>query len=169
MNKEQLITLLASIVHPETGKNIVESDLVSMAELEGGKIVINLMMAKPRDPFAMKIKNRIEELAAESFGAAAELLTVIVREQAPKQPKPQPRSAAEQIRKVVAIASGKGGVGKSTVTANLAVALRNAGYKVGILDADVYGPSQPKMFGVEEYIPEMIERDGAEYMKAADI
>ncbi|MBQ5894691.1 MAG: P-loop NTPase, partial [Rikenellaceae bacterium] len=143
MNKEQLITLLSSIVHPETGKNLVESDLVSMAELEGGKVVLNLMMAKPRDPFAMKIKNRIEELAAEMFGAEAELLTVIVREQAPKQPKPQPRSAAEQIRKVVAVASGKGGVGKSTVTANLAVALRNAGYKVGILDADVYGPSQP--------------------------
>jgi ATP-binding protein involved in chromosome partitioning len=169
MNKEQLITLLSSIVHPETGKNLVESDLVSMAELEGGKVVLNLMMAKPRDPFAMKIKNRIEELATEMFGAEAELLTVIVREQAPKQPKPQPRSAAEQIRKVVAVASGKGGVGKSTVTANLAVALRNAGYKVGILDADVYGPSQPKMFGVEEYIPEMKERDGAEYMAAAEV
>ena len=168
MNKEQLITLLTSIVHPETGKNLVESDLVSMAELEGGKVVLNLMMAKPRDPFAMKIKNRIEELATEMFGAEAELLTVIVREQAPTQPKPQPRSAGEQIRKVVAVASGKGGVGKSTVTANLAVALRNAGYKVGILDADVYGPSQPKMFGVEEYIPEMKERDGAEYMAAAE-
>ena len=136
MNKEQLINILTSIVHPETGKNLVESDLVSMAELDGGKIVLNLMMAKPRDPFAVKIKNRIEELAAESFGAEAELLTVIIREQAPKQAKPQPRSAADNIRKVIAVASGKGGVGKSTVTANLAVALRNAGYKVGILDAD---------------------------------
>lgn len=169
MNTEKLIEILASIVHPETGKNLVESDLVSMVELEGGKVVLNLMMAKPRDPFAVKIKNRIEEMAAEAFGAEAELLTVIVREQAPKQPKPQPRSAAEHIRKVVAVASGKGGVGKSTVTANLAVALRNAGYKVGILDSDIYGPSQPKMFGVEEYMPEMIERDGAEYMVPAEV
>ena len=75
MNKEQLITLLASIVHPETGKNIVESDLVSMAELEGGKIVINLMMAKPRDPFAMKIKNRIvsTDTSALSANSACEM------------------------------------------------------------------------------------------------
>ena len=83
---------------------------------------------------------------------------VIIREAAPKPRRQENVSTTTDICRIVAVASGKGGVGKSTVTANLAVALRQRGYNVGILDADIYGPSQTKMFGVEGYIPDA-ERD----------
>lgn len=69
---------------------------------------------------------------------------------------------------MIAVASGKGGVGKSTVTANLAVALRNMGYRTGILDADIYGPSQPKMFGVEDYLPEAVHEEGIDQIVPAE-
>ena len=73
------------------------------------------------------------------------------------------------IGKVVAVASGKGGVGKSTVTSNLAAALAKMGYKVGVLDADIYGPSQAKMFGVEDYLPDAVQVDGRDYIIPAEV
>ena len=86
--------------------------------------------------------------------------------------KPQsllaPANAGSRVKKVIGVVSGKGGVGKSTVTANLAVTLRDMGYSVGILDADIYGPSMPKMFGVEGYTPQAILRDEQEYILPAE-
>ena len=71
------------------------------------------------------------------------------------------------VGKVIGIVSGKGGVGKSTVTANLALTLSNMGYRVGVLDADIYGPSQHKMFGVEDYLPDAVQEDGQDYIVPA--
>ncbi len=82
--------------------------------------------------------------------------------------KPEQPSGTKEIGKVIAIASGKGGVGKSTVTANLAATLRDMGYRVGILDADIYGPSQPKMFGVEGYEPQALMRGEHQYLIPAE-
>ena len=154
---EQLEALLRHIIHPETEKDIVDSGFVDRADMgEDGSIAITLRFQKARDPFAQRIKRSVEELMKEHFPAANSM--VIIREAAPKPRRQENITTTTDICRIVAIASGKGGVGKSTVTANLAVALRQRGYNVGILDADIYGPSQNKMFGVEGYVPDA-ERD----------
>ena len=154
---EKLEELLRSIIHPETERNIVDSGFVDRADLgDDGSVAITLRFQKARDPFAQKIKRQVEELMERSFPEAK--VMVIIREAAPKPRRQENPSTTTDICHVIAIASGKGGVGKSTVTANLAVALRQRGYNVGIVDADIYGPSQTKMFGVEGYVPDA-ERD----------
>lgn len=161
---EQLEALLSQIIHPETGQNILDSGFVERAELGAeGDVAVTLRFQKAREPFAQKIKKQVEAAIEAAFPGVRSM--VIIREAAPKPRRREQESSTTNICRIIAVASGKGGVGKSTVTANLAVALRQRGYNVGILDADIYGPSQTKMFGVEGFIPEA-ERDeaGNEYI-----
>lgn len=154
---EELELLLKRIIHPETEQNIVDSGFVDRADRgEDGSIAITLRFQKARDPFAQKVKRQVEELLKASYPESNHM--VIIREAAPKPRRQESVTTTTDICHVIAIASGKGGVGKSTVTSNLAVALCHRGYNVGVLDADIYGPSQTKMFGCEGYVPEA-ERD----------
>lgn len=164
--KEQILELLRSVVHPEIGQDIVTSGLVEQVAASEAAITVSVRFPKSRDPFAVKIKNQAEALLKEHF-PEAKVLVMIKEGGQKKLPDLKEKTTTGDITKVIAVASGKGGVGKSTVAANLAVALKNMGFRVGLLDADIYGPSQPKMFGVEDYIPDAEEVDGMDQIVPA--
>ena len=154
--EENIKKILSQIVHPEAGADIVEAGMVESVKASDDKITVTLAFAKSRDPFAAKIKRQVQDAVGRAFPSAE--VSVIIREAAPRQAQPQEQyTTTGGIAHTIAVASGKGGVGKSTVTANLAVALHKMGYRVGVLDADIYGPSQPRMFGVEDYVPDAVE------------
>ena len=166
--EKNIRAVLAGIVHPETGQDIVSSGMVEHIAVQADGAVVTLAFRKRRDPFANSIKRQVTAAVAQAFPELAGKVVVTEREEAPAAPAKEKVSSTAGIRHTVAIASGKGGVGKSTVTANLAVTLRDMGYSVGILDADIYGPSMPKMFGVEDYTPQALVRDGQEYILPAE-
>ena len=170
----EIRAILASVVHPETEENLVDGGFVESISATEQKITVALRFRKSRDPFAVKIKNRVEELIQDLYPDST--VTVFIKQGENNSAKRkeqiedmQRNSTTSTIGKVVAVASGKGGVGKSTVTSNLAVTLANMGYKVGVLDADIYGPSQSKMFGVEDYLPDAVQVDGRDYIIPAEV
>ncbi len=168
--EQQIKTLLAQIIHPETGVDIISGGFVEGVVANSQKIVVTLRFGRVRDPFAIKIKGRIEALLAEHFSDFAGTKLVLIKEAAPqKLADPKEKSTTKNIGKIIAIASGKGGVGKSTVTANIATTLRDKGFRVGVLDADIYGPSQPRMFGVEGYLPDGEQIDGVDCILPAQV
>ena len=164
--KEQILELLRSVVHPEIGQDIVTSGLVEQVAASEAAITVSVRFPKSRDPFAVKIKNQAEAILKEHF-PEAKVLVMIKEGGQKKLPDLKEKTTTGDITKVIAVASGKGGVGKSTVAANLAVTLARMGFRVGLLDADIYGPSQPKMFGVEDYIPDAEEVDGMDLIVPA--
>ena len=170
----EIRAILASVVHPETEENLVDGGFVESISATEEKITVGLRFRKSRDPFAVKIKNRVEQLITELYPDST--VTVFIKQVDNSAAKRKEQidqmhknTTTSTITKVVAIASGKGGVGKSTVTSNLAATLAKMGYKVGVLDADIYGPSQSKMFGVEGYLPDAMQVDGNDYIVPAEV
>ena len=162
--QQKIKEILKGIIHPETRENIVESGVVESVSQQGEGVVVTLCFAKAKDPFAPRIKSMVEQIVAAEIPALEGKVTVVLKQKEPKAQQPKRESTTATVGKIIAVASGKGGVGKSTVTANLALTLRNMGYRVGVLDADIYGPSQPKMFDREEYLPDAEQVDGVDYI-----
>ena len=166
ITREEIVEILKGITHPETGKNVVEGGILQEVTVsEEGKIHLTLVFRRRRDPFAKSVAMR-SKLAIEAAAEGADV-EILIRE-GEEAPKPRQHEGKKSVRNILAVASGKGGVGKSTVTANLAVSLHKLGYKVGVLDADIYGPSQPKLFGVEDYAPYAESVDGLDYIVPAE-
>ena len=153
---------LLEVEHPAKGdKSIVELGMVERVEISEGTVTVTLGFSKHRDPLAEYLigsaKAAIIRNAPE--GTMVEVKSLIKNEAAPKK-KPGLDLGFEEIadvKHIIGIASGKGGVGKSTVSVNLAVALARLGYKVGLADADVYGPSVPKMTATEGLMPDAFQ------------
>ncbi|GAP71375.1 hypothetical protein SAMD00024442_11_36 [Candidatus Symbiothrix dinenymphae] len=170
----QLITeALKKVRYPGTGKNIVEAGMVAdNIRIDGNKISFSLIFNKPNDPFAKSIvkasETAILTYISPDVDIKGNISIQIIGASSASAPKKDAPNAVEkplpQVKNIIAISSGKGGVGKSTISANLAVALAQMGYKVGLLDADIYGPSIPKMFGEEAAKPCMEEVNGREWI-----
>ncbi|MEY2692783.1 MAG: hypothetical protein RIT03_1173 [Bacteroidota bacterium] len=166
LDRKEILKALESISIAGEGKNMVESGAVQNVVVFGDEVVVDLVISSP----AMHIKKRAEEdvkkLINEQFPSAT-VVKINTKVEAPAAAASQSikGKAIPGISNIIAVASGKGGVGKSTVTANLAVSLAKMGFSVGILDADIYGPSMPIMFDVENEKPISIEVDGKSKMK----
>ena len=146
--------------HPAKGdKNIVELGMVENVEVAEGSVTVTLAFAKHRDPLAEYLIGSAKATIIRNAPSGTQVeIKTIIKEEAPKK-KPGLDLGFEEladVKHIIGIASGKGGVGKSTVSVNLAVALARLGYKVGLADADVYGPSVPKMTATEADMPEAI-------------
>jgi len=154
--KQEVLEVLEQVVDPDLGKNIVDLGFVKDLETRDGRVSFKLELTTPACPMREQFRTRCRELVlALDWVSDVEVeLTAQVR----GGPVAGAARAIPGVRNMVAVASGKGGVGKSTVAANLAVALRQTGARVGLLDADVYGPSVPTMFALHE--SPRIEGDG---------
>ena len=153
-----ILDALATVRYPGNGKNIVEAEMVAdNLRIDGMKVSFSLIFEKPTDPF-MKSVVRAAETAIHTY--VSKEVEVTIATESKQAARPEPGKMLPQVKNVIAVSSGKGGVGKSTVAANLAVALAKLGYKVGLLDADIFGPSVPKMFQVEDARPYAETIDG---------
>ena len=151
---KEIRDVLSEVKYPGTSKSIVALDMVQNIKAEDGKVDFRLVFQKSNDPFVGAVRKKCESLLKEKLGyTTVEIETVFVHD----LEKPL---VLEKVKHIVAVSSGKGGVGKSTVASNLAVALAKLGYKVGLVDADIYGPSMPKMFQVEDARPYAERIDG---------
>ena len=155
----KLITdALATVIYAGTKKNLIESDMLAdQPKINGMKVEVTLIFPKETDPF---MASTIKAAEAAIHYHVSKDVEVTIKKEFKQAPRPEDDKLLPDVKNIIAISSGKGGVGKSTVSANLAISLARLGYRVGLLDTDIFGPSMPKMFQVEDVRPYAIEKDG---------
>ena len=166
MNVKEVLAALQQVTHPAKGdKPITELGLVGGIDIKGNSVEVTLEFQGRKDPLADYLAGAVRAAILRNFpqGTTASVKTVVKEEPARKKQEELTDEGLADVKHIIGVASGKGGVGKSTVAVNLAVALARKGYKVGLADADVYGPSVPVMTGTEGVSPLVDEVDGKQW------
>lgn len=163
----KLITdALEKVIYPGTKKNLIESEMLAdTPSINGNKVKLTLIFPRETDPF---LKSTLKAAEAQIHYSVGKDVEVTIETEFKSAPRPEVGKLLPQVKNIIAVSSGKGGVGKSTVSANLAIALARLGYKVGLLDTDIFGPSMPKMFGVEDVRPYGVEKDGRQLIEPVE-
>lgn len=160
----KLITdVLKQVIYPGTKKSIIESEMLADdVRIDGQKVSFTLIFPRETDPF---LKSTLKAVEAQLHYSLGNDIEVSINTEFRSAPRPEVGKLLPEVKNIIAVSSGKGGVGKSTVAANLAIALARLGYKVGLLDTDIFGPSMPKMFGVETERPYAVEKNGRQLIE----
>ena len=166
LDRKEILKALETITIAGEGKNMVESGAIANVLTFGDEVVVELVLTTPAMHIKKRAEDDIKKTILEKVSADAKI-KINTKVQVPEKAEIKGKSIPG-IKNIIAVASGKGGVGKSTVTANLAVSLAKMGFSVGILDADIYGPSMPIMFDVENEKPISTLVDGKSKMKPVE-
>ena len=170
LDKKDVLKALENITVPGEGQNMIESGAVKNIQIFGDEVEVDITIANPSLQARKKTEVEILKIIHQEVYEKAKIKVNLKVEAPAEKPKTNEIKGKPLpgIKNIIAVASGKGGVGKSTVTANLAVTLAKMGFKVGLLDADIYGPSMPIMFDVTHEKPLAVNVDGKSKMKPVE-